>query len=109
MPNVFIKQVINSIFYRLHYENQNMKTLSVNILLGEAKLGTDESAFNAILATRSWAHLRQLMAEYQTMRGHSLEQAVAREFSANAEKGLLAICKTLFVYSSFFFFNSFFL
>lgn len=59
-------------------------------------MGTDESAFNAILATRSWAHLRQLMAEYQTMRGHSLEQAVAREFSANAEKGLLAICKAFY-------------
>ena len=56
-------------------------------------MGTDESAFNAILATRSWAHLRALMGEYQTMRGHSLEQAVAREFSANAEKGLLTICK----------------
>ena len=97
MPNVFIKQVINSTFYRLHFENQYIKTLFVNIL-GEAKLGTDESAFNAILATRSWAHLRQLMAEYQTMRGHSLEQAVAREFSANAEKGLLAICKTLFLF-----------
>jgi len=31
------------------------------------------------------------MVEYQAMRGHSLEQAVAREFSANAEKGLLTI------------------
>lgn len=56
-------------------------------------MGTDESAFNAILATRSWAHLRQVMAEYQAMRGHSLEKAVVSEFSANAEKGLLGICK----------------
>lgn len=58
---------------------------------GAAKLGTDESAFNSILATRSWAHLRQVMAEYQTMHGHTLERAVVSEFSANAEKGLLGI------------------
>lgn len=55
-------------------------------------MGTDESAFNAILATRSWNHLRQVMAEYQAMRGHSLEKAVISEFSANAEKGMLGIC-----------------
>ncbi|XP_046450951.1 annexin B9-like [Daphnia pulex] len=58
---------------------------------GAAKLGTDESAFNSILATRSWAHLRQVMSEYQTMHGHTLEQAVVSEFSANAERGLLGI------------------
>ncbi|XP_057380445.1 annexin B9-like [Daphnia carinata] len=58
---------------------------------GAAKLGTDESAFNSILATRSWAHLRQVMTEYQAMHGHSLEKAVISEFSANAEKGLLGI------------------
>ena len=57
-------------------------------------MGTDESAFNAILATRSWPHLRQIMAEYQALRGHSLEKAVASEFSANAEKGLLGIRKS---------------
>lgn len=62
--------------------------------LGAAKLGTDESAFNSILATRSWAHLRQVMAEYQSMHGHTLERAVVSEFSANAEKGLLGICKS---------------
>ena len=60
---------------------------------GAAKLGTDESTFNSILATRSWAHLKQLMVDYQSMTGRSLEQDVAREFSANAEKGLLGIRK----------------
>lgn len=61
--------------------------------LGEARLGTDESAFNSILATRSWAHLRHVMAEYQSMFGKSLEKAVMSEFSGNAEKVLLGICK----------------
>ncbi|KAI9563427.1 hypothetical protein GHT06_010890 [Daphnia sinensis] len=58
---------------------------------GEARLGTDESAFNSILATRSWAHLRHVMAEYQSMFGKSLEKAVMSEFSGNAEKVLLGI------------------
>nr|CAH0112233.1 unnamed protein product [Daphnia galeata] len=58
---------------------------------GEARLGTDESVFNAILCTRSWTHLRQIMIQYQLMYGHSLEKAVTREFSANAEKILLGI------------------
>lgn len=56
-------------------------------------MGTDESAFNAVLATRSWAHLRQVMAEYQAIRGNTLEKAVLSEFSANAEKGMLGIRK----------------
>jgi len=61
---------------------------------GEAKMGTDESTFNAILATRSWAQIRQIMHEYKSQHGHSLEKAVASEFSANAEKGLLAILRS---------------
>ncbi|XP_057376837.1 annexin B9-like isoform X2 [Daphnia carinata] len=58
---------------------------------GEARLGTDESAFNSILATRSWAHLGQVMIEYQSMFGNSLEKAIMSEFSGNAEKVLLGI------------------
>lgn len=58
---------------------------------GEGRLGTNESVFNNILATRSWAHLKQLMVEYQRMTGRNLKDAVASEFSANAEKGLLGI------------------
>lgn len=60
---------------------------------GEGQLGTDENMFNTILTTRSWAQLRQIMNEYQTLHGHGLEKAVVKEFSADAEKGLLGICK----------------
>lgn len=69
---------------------------------GEAKLGTDESTFNAILATRSWAQICQIMTEYQRMHGNSLEKVVASEFSANAEKGLLAILRCARSPSSYF-------
>jgi Annexin len=60
---------------------------------GAGQFGTDESTFNSILATRSWPYLRQLMADYQAITGKTLESAVKAEFSANAEKGLLAIRK----------------
>lgn len=68
-----------------------INNIVINIYIGEARLGTDESVFNAILCTRSWTHLRQIMIQYQLMYGHSLEKAVTREFSANAEKILLGI------------------
>jgi len=58
---------------------------------GAGKFGTDESTFNSILVTRSWPYLRQLIHDYHATTGQSLEAAVKAEFSANAEKGLLAI------------------
>ena len=38
------------------------------------------------------------MAEYQAMHGRSLEKDVISEFSANAEKGLVGICKCLIIF-----------
>jgi len=60
---------------------------------GEGKMGTDESTFNSILATRSLAQIRQIIHEYNSQCGHSLEKAVASEFSGNAKKGYLAILR----------------
>lgn len=61
---------------------------------GEDKFGTDEMTFNSILATTNWAQLRQVMALYFAAHGHTLQKAVAAEFSFNVEKGLITICKT---------------
>ncbi|XP_046452344.1 annexin B9-like [Daphnia pulex] len=58
---------------------------------GAAKIGTDESVFHSILASRSWPHLRQVISEYHNMHGHTLERALKAEFSFNAERGLLTI------------------
>ncbi|XP_057375975.1 annexin B9-like [Daphnia carinata] len=58
---------------------------------GAAKLGTDEKVFYSILTTRSWAQLRQIIAEYESMHDHSLESAVTSEFSANAQRGILEL------------------
>lgn len=85
---------LKKIPYTFNYQVSQMgKLYLIFFQPGEARLGTDESTFNSILATRSWSHLRQLMYEYQSQCGHSLEKAVANEFSANAEKGLLTIRK----------------
>jgi|688.fasta_scaffold318829_2 hypothetical protein len=74
---------------------QIFQHLPVHLFLfsGAAKIGTDENVFNSIFASRSWPHLRQVMSEYHGMHGHTLEHAVMSEFSANAERGLLTICK----------------
>jgi annexin A7/11 len=60
---------------------------------GVKKWGTDESAFNAVLATRSWPQLRLTFHEYEKIAGHSLEKAIQGEFSGDIEKGMLAIVK----------------
>ncbi|XP_046398086.1 annexin B9-like isoform X2 [Ischnura elegans] len=69
---------------------------------GEKKWGTDESTFNAILATRSFPHLHQLMVDYERLSGHSLEKAIKKEFSGDIEEGLLAIVKSAADRSKFF-------
>lgn len=61
--------------------------------LGEGKFGTDESTFNSILATTNWTQLRQVMSIYSASHSYTLEKAVASEFSFNAKRGLLTICK----------------
>ncbi|MBN3284240.1 ANX11 protein, partial [Polyodon spathula] len=60
---------------------------------GENKVGTDESKFNAILCTRSKAHLRAVFHEYQQMCGRDIEKSICREMSGNLERGMVAIVK----------------
>uniref|UniRef100_A0A8C9TKS6 Annexin n=1 Tax=Scleropages formosus TaxID=113540 RepID=A0A8C9TKS6_SCLFO len=62
---------------------------------GENKLGTDESKFNAILCSRSKAHLRAVFHEYQQMCGRDIENSIAREMSGDLESGMLAVVKCI--------------
>lgn len=58
---------------------------------GEGRLGTDESCFNMILATRSFPQLKATVEAYSRVANRDLLSSVAREFSGNVESGLKTI------------------
>uniref|UniRef100_A0A8R1DVZ6 Annexin n=1 Tax=Caenorhabditis japonica TaxID=281687 RepID=A0A8R1DVZ6_CAEJA len=58
---------------------------------GEKRLGTDESTFNAILASQNISQLRMVFDEYQKVSNHPIEKAIEAEFSGDVKDGLLAV------------------
>jgi len=50
---------------------------------GEKVLGTDESIFNAIMATRSYDHLRAVFTQYSHISQTDIRRVVASEFSGD--------------------------
>jgi len=79
--------------------NQDARNL---LRAGEQRLGTDESAFNAILAVQNFAQLRNVFDEYQKITGHALEQAIQNEFSGDIRDAHLAVVKSIRNRASFF-------
>jgi len=61
---------------------------------GEKKVGTDESKFNQILCSQSYAQLRMVFAEYKALSKKGLDQVIKSEMSGDLESGMLAICKS---------------
>lgn len=64
-------------------------------ITGEGRMGTDESTFINIFATRSWNQLNLIASEYRNLRGRTLESAVRSEFSGWIQTTLIDIRKTI--------------
>ncbi|XP_036385015.1 annexin A3-like [Megalops cyprinoides] len=60
---------------------------------GEKKWGTDESKFIKILCRRSVPQLRQMLVEYKSISGKTLQQSIEGEMSGLLEELLVAIVK----------------
>ncbi|XP_040420285.1 annexin A7 isoform X2 [Cygnus olor] len=58
---------------------------------GEGRLGTDESCFNMVLASRSFPQLKATVEAYSRVANRDLLSSIDREFSGNVERGLKAI------------------
>lgn len=58
---------------------------------GVDKWGTDESAFNRIMCTRSYEQIKLIAQEYEKLTGRSLETDIKSEFSGDIKEGLLSI------------------
>jgi annexin A7/11 len=58
---------------------------------GEAKLGTDESVFNKYFCSLSPHELAAVSREYHKLTGHTILQAIDKEFSGDSKKTLRTI------------------
>lgn len=61
---------------------------------GIAKWGTDDGVFNVILGTHSYPQLKATFSAYETLVGHSIDQAIEKEFSGDIKNCLLAIVES---------------
>lgn len=60
---------------------------------GEGKLGTDEDAFNKVLAHGSFEHLRLVFEEYKQLSGQTIEHAIDHELDGDLKDAIKAIGK----------------
>ena len=69
---------------------------------GEAKLGTDESVFNKYFCSLSPFELASIAQQYQQLTGHSILQAIDKEFQGDSKKALRTIFYAILSPSEYF-------
>lgn len=69
---------------------------------GVGQGGTDDSVFNAIMASRSYAHLKLVFEEYYQIAGHTVPHAIEKEFSGDIRTGFLTIARCMQNRSAYF-------
>jgi len=60
---------------------------------GEGKWGTDESKFNMIFASRSFAQLKAMFIAYKKLRGTDIEKAIEKEMSGDLRRAYLTLIR----------------
>jgi len=60
---------------------------------GEGKWGTDESQFNMIFATRSFAQLKAMFIAYKKIDGTDFEKAIEKEMSKDLKRAYLTMVR----------------
>jgi len=60
---------------------------------GEGKWGTNESKFNMIFATRSFAQLSAMFASYKKIKGNDIEKAIEKEMSGDLRRAYLTLIR----------------
>lgn len=64
---------------------------------GEQKLGTDESTFNMVLVSRSYAHLLAVFEAYRGIAGKDIEDSLKSEMSGNLLNGFLTVGMYMYI------------
>ncbi|KAK6181663.1 hypothetical protein SNE40_009474 [Patella caerulea] len=62
---------------------------------GEKKWGTDESRFNVILVSRSFAQLRATFQEYAKLANNDIDDVIKSEMSGDLKESMLAIVRCI--------------
>ncbi|KXJ26438.1 annexin A5 [Exaiptasia diaphana] len=62
---------------------------------GEARWGTDESKFNSILASRSYAQLRATFDEYAKICKYDIEESIKREMSGDLKDAMVSVVRVV--------------
>ena len=86
------------------HPNQEERTKNAKELYeaGEKKWGTDESMFNKIFCVRSPLEFAAICKAYHKLTGHTILQAIDKEFSGDSKKLLTAIVYAVISPSEFF-------